>query len=278
MFKGRKLIIATKHGKEKAIAPIFENELGVECVVLPDLDTDTLGTFTGEVERSDDAIATARKKCLMAMDVAGADLAIASEGSFGPHPSIIFAHADDEILLFLDKANNLEILVRIMTTDTNFNASEISSKKQLKEFAYNAKFPSHGLILKKSKHDFSDMVKGITDWEVISATFDKMIECYGSVYVETDMRAMFNPTRMQVIEKVAQKMVDKIASTCPSCSMPGFGITAIKEGLRCRLCGSPTRSIQSHIYECAHCDFTTEQMFPNGQETEDPMYCDYCNP
>jgi hypothetical protein len=74
--------------------------LGVECVVVPDLDTDTLGIFSGDVEPTDNAITTAGKKCLMAMDVAGADLAIANEGSFGLHPSIIFAHADVEMLLY----------------------------------------------------------------------------------------------------------------------------------------------------------------------------------
>ena len=33
MFKGRNLLIATKHEKEKVIAPILEKELGVKCFV-----------------------------------------------------------------------------------------------------------------------------------------------------------------------------------------------------------------------------------------------------
>ncbi|WP_229359370.1 hypothetical protein [Flectobacillus major] len=53
MFQGRRLLIATKHQKQKVIAPILEKELGVVCVVLPELDTDKLGTFTGEVNRKD---------------------------------------------------------------------------------------------------------------------------------------------------------------------------------------------------------------------------------
>ena len=61
MFEGRKLLIATKHKKEIVIAPILEKELGVTCFVAPDLDTDELGTFTGEVERRDDPFTTARK-------------------------------------------------------------------------------------------------------------------------------------------------------------------------------------------------------------------------
>jgi hypothetical protein len=40
MFKGRKLLIATKHEKEKVIAPILEKELGVSCFVINDFDVD----------------------------------------------------------------------------------------------------------------------------------------------------------------------------------------------------------------------------------------------
>jgi hypothetical protein len=36
-FRGRNLLIATKHEKEKAIAPILEKELGVKCFILSNL-------------------------------------------------------------------------------------------------------------------------------------------------------------------------------------------------------------------------------------------------
>ena len=61
MFEGRKLLIATKHSKERVIAPILEEKLGVTCVVPTDFDTDLLGTFTGEIERKSDALTTARE-------------------------------------------------------------------------------------------------------------------------------------------------------------------------------------------------------------------------
>lgn len=63
----------------------------------------------------------------MAMELANCDLAVASEGSFGPHPTIYFVHADDEFLLFIDKKNDLEIIVRELSTVTNFNGSEIKT-------------------------------------------------------------------------------------------------------------------------------------------------------
>ncbi len=278
MFKGRNLLIATKHEKEKVMAPILEKELGVKCFLTSEFDTDELGTFTGEVERKENAITTARKKCLMAMELANCDLAIASEGSFGSHPTIFFAHADEEFLLFLDKKNDLEISARELSLETNFNGSEIKNQNELQEFAANANFPSHGLILRKSKEDLADIVKGITTEEQLQKAFSTLITKYGTAYVETDMRAMYNPTRMKVIEKATVKLVDKIKSLCPKCETPGFGIMDRKEGLPCEQCHFPTRSTLSHLYSCQKCNFTNEDKYPNGKQFEDPMYCDMCNP
>ena len=278
MFEGRNLLIATKHQKEKVIAPLMEASLGVKCVVVNSFDTDEFGTFTGEVERKDDAITTARKKCIRAMELSGCDLAIASEGSFGPHPYLIFVPADDEFLLFLDKKNGLEILERELTTDTNFSGQEIKSENELSDFARQAKFPAHGLIIRKAKDDFTEITKGITDWEQLLANFNRLLEKFGVVYVETDMRAMYNPSRMDAIEKVTKKLIGKIHSCCPECKTPGFGITTVRQGLPCGDCGFPTRSTLSHVYLCRKCSFTTEKMYPYEKRFEDPEYCGICNP
>lgn len=278
MFIGRDLLIATKHEKEKVIAPILEKELGVKCFVSLDLDTDKLGTFSGEVERQEDPITTARKKCLLAMELTNCDLAVASEGSFGPHPTIFFVPADDEFILFIDKKNDLEIIVRELSTETNFNGSVIKTEKELKEFAANANFPSHGLIIRKSKDDFEDITKGITNEEQLNSAFYKLITNYETAYLETDMRALYNPTRMKLIGRVAEKLAEKINTSCPVCKMPGFGITDRKEGLPCQQCNFPSQSTLSFIYTCQKCTFQKEEKYPNGKQTEDPMYCDICNP
>jgi hypothetical protein len=278
MFKERSLVIATKHEKEKVIAPILEKELGVNCFVSSNFDTDELGTFTGEVERKDDPLTTVKNKCLLAMEKNHCDLAIASEGSFGPHPSMYFVPANDELLLFIDKKNSLEIIARELSTETNFNSAVIKTKQELDEFAAKANFPSHGLILRPAKDDFSKIVKGITDAEKLNTTFNYFISNFGSAFIETDMRAMYNPSRMKVIERAAIILVEKINSLCPSCNTPGFGITDTKKGLPCLQCNFPTRSTLSYIYTCKKCLFTKEEKFPKGKLTEDPMYCDVCNP
>ena len=278
MFKGRKIVIATKHQKEKVIAPILEKQLGLNCSVAPDLDTDILGTFTGEVERKEDPLATAKSKCIIAMELSNCDLAIASEGSFGQHPSLFFAPADDEFLYFYDKKHDLHISVRELSLDTNFKGSPIKTEEELFAFADKAKFPSHGLILRKSKEDLNEIVKGITNKDHLLKVFNRIIHNFGEAYVETDMRALYNPTRMQVIEHATKKLVEKINTLCPTCHTPGFGITKAKQGLRCEICNYPTRSIISHIYSCQKCEHSQEVFYPNGKKIEDPTYCDNCNP
>ena len=277
-FKGRKVVIATKHKKEEAIAPILENELGLICVTLNGLDTDLLGTFSGEVARLDDPVTTLRKKCQMAIEVSGINLAIASEGSFGAHPTIFFAHADDELIMLMDKENDIEITERELSLETNFNGTEVKSVDELIEFANRIGFPAHGIILKKAKENLSGMIKE-------SGSLKDLIENYHSIkyfdhsaYAETDMRAMRNPTRMKVIVKATNKLVGKINTLCPHCAIPGFGVVDTVKGLPCEICCLPTKSTLKHIYRCQKCNFQMEKEFPFEKRTEDPRYCDYCNP
>lgn len=278
LFFGRQLVIGTKHEKQKVIAPIIEKVIGVSCFVSDGFDTDSLGTFTGEIERADDPLTTVRKKCIAAMDASDCDLGIASEGSFGGHPASPFIPADDELLLFIDRKNGIEVSARELSTSTNFRAEEINNEKQLLEFASKVGFPTHALILRRSPKDNSSIIKGITDVEALRAGYQTLMRAYGEAFAETDMRAMNNPTRMQVIEGLTRKLADSIISCCPSCDMPGFGIIETKSGLPCAYCQLPTRSILSFLFQCKHCFHMEEKMYPQHKMFCDPMYCDYCNP
>lgn len=278
IFSNRKLLIATKHSKEKVIGPIIEKGLCVSCFVSDEFDTDTLGTFSGEISRKDDALTTLRKKCLQAMEKNHVDLVIASEGSFGSHPSVFFAAADDELMMLIDSKNDLEIVVREISMNTNFSASVITDEADLVAFAHRVKFPSHGLILKPAEKDHSKIVKGITDFDNLKKYFREFKNEFGTCYVETDMRAHFNPTRMSVIEKTAQKLLRAVQSICPNCETLGFTVSKAIPGLPCSWCKTPTASTLSYLYLCKKCEFTKEELYPHQKKTEDPTYCNLCNP
>lgn len=278
IFKGRKLVIGTMHGKERVIAPALEKMLGVRCVVAAGLNTDQLGTFTGETERPWDPLTTARKKCLLAMEIADCDLAVASEGSFGPHPHIPFIPVDDEWLFFIDSKNKLELHSREVTTATNFGGMQVSNHEELTGFAQRAGFPSHGLILRTGEGATTGIVKGITNMENLLAAFDTIQQLHGSAFVETDMRAMYNPTRMLQIEKAAESLAKKLACNCPACNTPGFGIMDAKTGLPCQCCGMPTQAVLSYVHRCVKCGYEKDELYPTSKQYADPAGCDICNP
>lgn len=278
IFRGRPLLIATRHGKDRVLAPILEAGLGVSCRAIPELDTDILGTFTGEVERTLPPLEAAREKCRMAMDLSGHDLALASEGSFGPHPSIPFLPADEEFLLLVDRRNALEVAVRECSLRTNFSYSLVSSEDELLTFAEAASFPSHALILRGAPTTHAGIRKGIASREDLLEAFYALLKEHGSVHVETDMRAMCNPTRMEVIEAAGRRLLELCLSECPSCKRPGFGVRDVRRGLPCAGCGNPTRGIIARILRCDGCGQYREDAYPDGVREEDPGRCDQCNP
>lgn len=278
MFTGRRLLIATKHKKETVLSPLLETALGVHCFIDDRLDTDLLGTFTGETERIDDPLTTARKKCEWGMELTGCDLAVASEGSFGAHPSLVFVPGNDELVLLVDKKNKIEVVGRAISTETNFGGSVVSTVDELKEFARRVQFPSHALIVRAAEKDTLNITKAITEWPQLERCVSELIKLQGSAFVETDMRALYNPSRMKVIAQATQRLIEKLGSCCPQCQCPGFSVTGATPGLPCQLCGSPTRSSIDHIFCCQRCGFEKKEVFPNGKQTEDPMYCDICNP
>lgn len=276
-FAGRTLVLATMHGKEQVLTPKLKQGLGVQCVVLPGIDTDQFGTFSGEVPRTLTVLGTARAKCDYAHRYFDCDLVLASEGTFGPHPAIPFAPSDHEFLLLKDYINHLEITGATLDLNTNYHQSEVTTLAELLDFAFGCRFPKHGLILRSATNS-SLLFKGITEESQLIANFEAIIKTGATALVETDMRALFNPTRMQVIGLAADQLIRNANSRCPSCNTPGFAVARTEPGLPCKVCGEPTHTILKEILTCQRCAFDAERLFPHNKKTEDPMYCNTCNP
>ncbi|MCT7950540.1 hypothetical protein NG798_12130 [Ancylothrix sp. C2] len=281
LFKNRTAVIATMHKKEQAIAPLVEQELLLKTVIPDNFNTDLFGTFSRDVKRRGTQIEAARAKAEKAMEITGTSLGIASEGSFGPHPAIPFLPHNREIVLFLDKENNLEIIGEEFTTDTNYSHELVNNLEEAEKFAKKAGFPEHGLvvIIGESATGQGEIIKGIITPENLSDAVNYALKkSAGAVHIETDMRAMYNPTRMRAIERATRNLIEKIKTVCPQCSCPGFEIIERKKGLPCSLCNLPTHLTKSVVYQCKKCEFCQEKLFPDGIKTADPGMCQYCNP
>lgn len=278
-FAGRVAVLATMHRKEAAIAPQLETKLGVRVTVPPAFDTDVFGTFTGDVKRPADQLTTARLKAEAALGQTGESLAIASEGSFGPHPQLPFVACDRELVLLIDRQHQLEIVGECLSTDTNHRSQVIHSSEEALAFAETAGFPQHGLVVKAEATD-QILGKGITDQDSLLAQVEAALSqsSHRAARLETDMRALYNPTRMAVIAQAAEDLVRAIAQDCPDCGCPGFGPVKQFPGLPCSLCGTPTLLTLARLFRCQRCQF--EQRLPgdHGFSAADPSYCPYCNP
>ena len=215
------------------------------------------------------------------MKLTGLALGLASEGSFGAHPSLPFAAADYELLVFIDDRRRFHVSEQITTDQTNFAHIRVASIGELGNFLSQVKFPSHALIARPNDgRDSGAIYKGLQSIETLKAAvnFCRNISEDKLVLVETDMRAHLNPTRMRVLRRLAVKLARRLLSLCPKCSTPGFGPVDVERGLKCALCGTPTLLARAEIHACAKYDYREKQPLRNIAPKADPTYCQYCNP
>ncbi|WP_026672414.1 DUF6671 family protein [Alkalihalobacterium bogoriense] len=280
-YMNKKAALSTMHSKEQAIAEPFFELLHVSITVPKNLNTDLLGTFSGEVEREDTPIETLRNKARLGMKELGLPLGIASEGSFGPHPHFPMIAAGHEMLLWMDDDLGIEIVEQEVSTDTNFNATKVHAWQELTSFMEKVKFPSHALIVRSNTgFDRNHIFKGLTTEEEVKEAIQKCTSASedGLAHVETDMRAHMNPTRMKVINNLARKLASRLAQLCPSCSCPGWGKIDVIRGLPCELCGLKTKQISHIVYGCPRCEMKEVKMREDGVLRASSTYCDWCNP
>jgi hypothetical protein len=282
LFNNRVGILATMHQKERVIAPLMKQELGIKIVVPHNFNSDIFGTFTRDVNRPGTQIVTARLKAEKALDITGETLAIASEGIFAPHPSFPYIYSNRELVILLDRENDLEIIGEEFSTETNFNHQVVENLQEAKDFARKVGFPEHGLVVwfSESTSNCSQIIKGII-------TKEKFVEAINlalnnspdsKVHLETDMRALYNPTRMKNIEKATRNLIEKINNHCPKCSTPGWEITQRIPGLPCAICSMPTTITRAVIYQCKKCGFSEEKLVFDEIKFAGPAQCMYCNP
>lgn len=288
-YVGQRVALATRHGKQRVIGRAVRHGLGADLVHLPEIDTDALGSFCGTQARRGTALEACIAKAELALNHGGTALAIASEGSFGPHPAVPLLPIGLELMVFLDRERGLTIVEQLQARRTNFaqrqvRADELSAdgpSPELTRWLSAVGFPSHALIVRpQGSGPAATIHKGIRDPETLRAAIGAAAAeaPQGLAQLETDMRAHCNPTRTASIRQLSFRLVRRIASSCPSCQAPGWGPIDSLPGLPCGWCGQPTSLIRAEIHGCVRCDHRLERPRRDGLRQADPGHCPFCNP
>ncbi len=280
-IRGKLAVLATMHGKEQAISPVLEAGLGIRISVPQPFDTDRFGTFTGDIERKGSQIDSARAKLKAAREaMPEAAVAIASEGSFGPHPEIPFVAVGRELVILHDRETDLEILgyhLDLMPCFDHFVTGDVAAGMV---FAERVGFPRQGVVVTGARGGAPApdlfVAKTIDDHEDLAAALDLALAICGEASVATDMRAHRNPTRMASIRRAAEDLVDRHRQSCPACGHPGFAVERTLSGLPCAWCGAPTLAKRADLATCRACGFSRETAV--AVAAADPGACPFCNP
>lgn len=280
VYADSRIVLTTKHQKAKAIAPHFQKNLAAEIMEC-ELDTDTLGTFSGEVPRINSAVECARQKCLWGMEVFDADYGLANEGSFGPDRYLSFMPCNYEVLYFIDSKLGFELKLSYSSNKTNYQMGAFDSIERIIDFTKKALFPSHGLIVRPNLCvNKGILFKGIQSYDSLCQAYEESRKHSSDhqVWIETDMRAHMNPSRMQVIGLLAERFSQQLNNYCPECQMPGWGRIDVENGLPCSECGLESSLIKTEIFGCVACPHRENKPRHDDLSNASPMHCAYCNP
>ncbi|WP_340124078.1 DUF6671 family protein [Methylobacter svalbardensis] len=276
-YRNQRVALLTQHGKEGVIGPTLEKLLGCCVEKVDGFDTDLLGTFTRDIAREGSQLDAARKKARIGMELSGFSIGIASEGAFGPDPLAFMLPGNMELLIWIDDRLGIEV-VATSAGKTNLSHCLAESWEEAEDFARSAGFPEHHLVVRPVDENHPELRKGLEDWVSLkdAVTWALDLAPNRRAFIETDMRAFANPTRMKNIRLAAENLAQRLTSLCPACGAPGFSLGGQVRGLPCEDCGSPTGEAKADVHRCVRCDH--QLLVEREREYAPARYCDYCNP
>jgi hypothetical protein len=274
-----RVAVATMHGKAEVLRPALA---AAGLVPVPvQIDTDALGTFSGEVERGAGPRETAIAKARQGMAASGLRLGLATEASFGPDPLIGFLPVHHELLVFADDLHGQLLIVEELSHETNWQSKSVASAPEAEDLLVAAGFPEHAVLVRPNIFlPGMPVAKGLREHAAVAAAIARMaaLSADGLARVDTDMRAHMNPTRQSRIAALGQRLAQRLATPCPACGTPGFGMTGSLPGLPCADCGVPTGMIRAEQHTCGVCGHRADHPRSDGLVAADPSACPQCNP
>lgn len=276
-YRGRVAAMATKHDKTTLVRPVLAEILELDVVEV-EVDTDALGTFSGEIERIASPRDTAIAKARMGMDASGHRIGVASEGTIGPFHSVPFLQVCTELIVLVDDIRGIVITGTENAYDLVAVSEDVDATSDLTNLLRRAQFPAHAMIVSALGASTPSVIKGIQDLVTLHAAVRSCAERspHGRARVATDLRAHKCPSRRPIIERAARHLADRAARTCPACSTPGYGPVRDEIGVPCAWCGRETDTVQARVHGCVSCPAEHLETIQTGPA--DPGRCAWCNP
>ncbi|WP_293758071.1 DUF6671 family protein [uncultured Paraglaciecola sp.] len=267
----QRVALITKHEKATWIAPYLA-KLGYEVFESNMFDTDTLGTFSGEVARilspMDAALTKAKKAC----ELTNTDWGLGSEGSFGGGPAPGMINWNDELLCLYQASTGVTIYAHA-AGPTSVQELTLNGKVPLKQKLL--LLPKQLWILRYEKGLQKYIQKGLSAEQLLNR-LEQFVSSSQKLTIEPDLRAMNCPERQQMIAKAAEDLVRRLSETCPQCQAFNFVIKEKQPGLPCTLCTLPTEQAKAWTRVCDGCGYRNDEVVQ--QKGADPTHCQFCNP
>ena len=270
------IVLATQHGKEGLIAPVFNEVLAwrIDGVAI---DTDQFGTFSGDTPRPDSPEKTALVKARAGMAHAGAARGLASEGSIGPDPRMPLITTDQELIVYVDDDLGFTLSQWHHSADIVAYRHTVSADTSFEEVTRLADLPRHAVIITNDGDQVVWVRKGLRTIDEVMAAVEQCQQDTGrAAVISTDYRAMVCPSRQAVITECARLLAQRLATPCPQCASPGWGVVDVLTGVPCEGCGTNVAEARrGDVWGCVLCAHRVATITTNSVE---PSRCPRCNP
>jgi len=261
--------------------PPIVGATGFEFRPVEGFDTDAFGSFDGRVPRPGTVRDAATAKARAGAALAGTPIAVASEGAYGPHPTVPFARGGMECVVLVDVERDLVVAEHRVIHRPVFVSVSLDRGGDIGAVLEEAHFPSHAVMVGVDRAEESTewIGKGIRERDLLENLVDAIWRSgEARVRIASDMRADRNPTRMRDIAEVAHALAERMACHCPECGTPGFGWEDHLRGLPCEACGHPTPLVRGEVHGCSGCSHREERPRADRLTRADMAACPRCHP
>ena len=276
-YRERRAVLSTKHDKLPLVEPHFARHVGLMVDTVA-VDTDRLGTFTGDIARTGSPWDTAVAKARLGMHAAHCSIGIASEGCIGPHPSAPFINAAIELVVLVDDELGIVVGETEAGVDIIVVSADITAHDDVDDLLRRGQFPAHAMTVRPAAGEAQPIYKGIRTRHELRRAIHECAAASSNARarVETDLRAHQCPTRRPIIARAAERLAARLATLCPACNSPGWGILRLEFGVPCEHCGRCVPIARADVWGCASCPAT--RVVERAQTVADPGRCEWCNP